>query len=272
MSGPDATLLASAGADGTVRLWDPATGGPVGDPLIGHTGVVQAVAAVPGPDGRALLASAGEDGAVRLWDPGTGGPVGDPLIGHTGGVWAVAAVPGPEERTWLASAGGDGTVRLWDPATGSPVGDPLKVAPAQAYSRQQGPVDVTVDAAASLTGHTGSVSAVAAVPGPDGRTLLASAGTDGAVRLWDPASGSPVGDPLTGHTGWVRVVTAVPVPDGRALLASAGDDGTVRLWDPATGSPVRGPLTTGAVHCRRDSFGRYRCRLNGVRTLPRAPW
>ena len=51
-------LLASGGADGTVRWWDPATGTPVGSPLAGHTSSVNAVAAVPLPDGQVLLASA----------------------------------------------------------------------------------------------------------------------------------------------------------------------------------------------------------------------
>ena len=80
------------------------------------------------------------------------------------------------------------------------------------------------------------------MPLPDGRMLVASGSDDETVRLWDPATGTPVGDPLEGHTGSVNAVAAVPLPDGRMLLASASDDETVRLWDPATGTPVGDPL------------------------------
>ena len=105
-----------------MRLWDPATGTPVGEPLTGHTGPVEAVCAVTGPGGRTLLATGSWDKTVRLWDPTTATPVGQPMTGHTSEVEAVCAVPGPGGRTLLATAGGDATVRLWDPATATPIG------------------------------------------------------------------------------------------------------------------------------------------------------
>ncbi|MFG3384398.1 WD40 repeat domain-containing protein, partial [Streptomyces sp. NPDC047999] len=61
-------------------------------------------------------------------------------------------------------------------------------------------------------------------------TLLATGDENGTVRLWDPATRQPTGEPLTGHTGWVLAMAFSP--DG-TLLATAG--GMVRLWATPTG-------------------------------------
>jgi WD40 repeat protein len=62
-----------------------------------------------------------------------------------------------------------------------------------------------------------------------GGKLLAIAGGDGTVRLWNPATGRLVAT-LQTHTGPNTGVYQVAFsPEGK-LLASAGNDNTVRLW------------------------------------------
>ena len=208
---PGGKLLASADADGTVRLWNPATGRAVGTPL--HATARHGVYGVAfSPDGK-LLASAGGDGTVRLWNPATARPVGKPLhaSGRTTARYGVRAVAFSPDGKLLASAGADGTVRLWNPATGRPVGTTLHA------SARWGVFGVAFS--------------------PDGK-LLASAGGDGTVRLWNPATGRPVGTPIPTRIGTYGGHGAVAFsPNGKLLAVSSGD-GTVRLWNPATGRPV----------------------------------
>jgi tRNA A-37 threonylcarbamoyl transferase component Bud32 len=91
------------------------------------------------------------------------------------------------------------------------------------------------DSLLTLTGHTDEVTGVAW--SPDSKRL-ASASTDGTVKVWDAETGQQ-GLTLRGHTGPVAAVAWSP--DGKRL-ASASADGTVKVWkvfwDARTGQEV----------------------------------
>jgi WD40 repeat protein len=180
-----------------------------GDPLLGHTGRILAVAALPGGH-RAV--TAGKDGAIRVWDVGAGRPVGS-LAGHVGRVPAVAALP---DGRRVVSGGADGTVRVWDVEAGREV--------------------------ARIEAHAGAVNSVAALP--DGRRVV-SGGADGTVRVWDVEAGREVAR-FEAHAG---AVNSVAVFRQGGLIAGAGQDGAVLVWggqDPTVSTMVlRGH--TGAV-------------------------
>jgi len=110
---PDGTRLASAGRDGTLRVWEAASGAALLT-LEGHGGGVTACAW--SPDGT-RLASAGWDGALRVWEAASGAALLT-LEGHGGWVTACAWSP---DGTRLASAGGDGALRVWEATSGKPL-------------------------------------------------------------------------------------------------------------------------------------------------------
>ena len=110
---PDGATLATAGDDGTARIWAADTGEQLRT-LTGHTDRVWAVSY--SPDG-ATLATAGTDGTARIWAADTGEQLRT-LTGHTNWVRAVAYSP---DGATLATAGADATIRIWNPRTGRQV-------------------------------------------------------------------------------------------------------------------------------------------------------
>ncbi|WP_062434374.1 hypothetical protein [Herbidospora daliensis] len=228
---PRGHLLATA--DRAVRLWDPVTRDPIGDPLPGGP----VVAFHPGGH---LLAASCADHTVRLWDPDTRRSFGEPLIGHIGPVTSVAFHPSGDV---IATAGADGTVREWDTVMGRQLsqqpgdsvvfaGDDLVVGASAACGHlvatalPGGAVRLEnrrTGASRELTGHTAGVRAVAFDAAGE---LLATGGDDRTVRIWDTASGAELAC-RTGHTSAVN--GAAFHPDGH-LLATTSDDCTTRLW------------------------------------------
>jgi hypothetical protein len=102
----DGTLVVTASADSTARIWDATTGTPVTIPMV-HPAAV--IAATFSPDGE-RIATAASDSTVRLWNTHTGTAIGPPLR-HRDAVRAVSFLSNGQR---LATTTAHDTTRLWD--------------------------------------------------------------------------------------------------------------------------------------------------------------
>ncbi|NUT96041.1 MAG: transcriptional regulator [Saccharothrix sp.] len=110
---PDGSVLAAAGTDPTVILWNTTTGDELGR-LSGHRAAVWQ--AEVSPDGR-LLATGSADGTIILWDLATRTRWAT-LTGQAGPITALAWSP---DSATLAAAGADGTITLWPTDIGTAI-------------------------------------------------------------------------------------------------------------------------------------------------------
>jgi WD40 repeat protein len=260
---PGGRWAAACSKDGTVRIWDVATGearpaSPDGG------GAVRAAAVTP--DGTQLV-TAGADGGIRVWDAGVirsrdafacGAPLKAVSVTADGGGLAAVCADGTVQIRDAA----DGRLRAVYPGcSGSQAAHADKVAVTadgtclvsalftwvQVWDAQAGqaclgfetyvesagddpPLQFKAADGKTHRGYRGGryyrVSAVAVAP--DG-SWLATGGTDGEVRTWDAATGQ-VRAFFAAHDG---SVTALGVaPDGK-WLATTGDDRLIRVWDVA---------------------------------------
>ncbi|AGA31519.1 WD40 repeat domain-containing protein [Singulisphaera acidiphila] len=204
---PDGASLATADADGLIKLRDPETGSVVRT-LDGHEGGATSIAF--SADGTLLVCGEGH-GGTRLWDARTGRllrtckAAGSQAGTVTNDRMITSIALSPDGRTLAACPASMGNtfgepVRFWDTRTGV-----LK----PEFADQQ------------VRGRPIALS-------PDG-AILATGGK--SIVLWEVRTGKRLSE-LVGHFKKTQSITFSA--DGR-LLVSGGSYGTTNVWEVATG-------------------------------------
>ncbi|MBI5692196.1 MAG: protein kinase [Verrucomicrobia bacterium] len=190
---PDHRLLAAPMLNGTVTLWDIASGSRVGEPLC-HRAPIQAVRF--SPDGKFLVCGS-HDGVAQLWDVRTRRPVGPPLSHH--GFVRGAAFSGDGQRllTWDPL-----DVHLWDVPTGTPLSEPMV-----------GGNDINL-----------------AIFSTDETRVATWARSATDIRLWDSRSGQMIAGPIGGAERLGDVMGPLGFIAGGRFLTIATVSRTLFVW------------------------------------------
>lgn len=229
---PTLNLLATSGADGTTRLWDPTTGKQLQVCAAGSAWVEQLEWS---PDGRYLATGAGR--ILTLWN--VEGTAEQTWKNHRS---TLAALCWRADGRKLAAACYGG-VQIYDPALSQP--DTLLpwktsllslawspdqrwvVAGTQDLSVQIWPQPFRIGDELAMSGYAAKVRDLA---WHHGSRYLATGGGE-EIMVWDCGGDGPSGTTpriLAGHAG---LITALKYQSRGHILASGGLDGFIRFWN-----------------------------------------
>ncbi len=200
---PDSKVLATAGYDRLIKLWDAATGRELRT-LKDHSDAVYGLAF--SPDGR-WLGSGGADRAVKVWEVASGKRLYT-LGESTDWVYAVAWSP---DGKHLSAAGVDRSIRVWEI---SPEGGKI---------------------VHSVFAHASPVTRLAYAA--DGKTLY-SLSEDRSLKAWDTGRMTE----RKVYTRQPEVALALALRPDQRQLALGRYDGRLVLLDAATGKVQAEPL------------------------------
>jgi WD40 repeat protein len=232
---PDGNTLASTSEDGSVRLWEAATGKE-----LRRIDEAWPRCLAVSRDGQTLATGNGV-GVIRLWNAATGQQIAR-FEGHSAAVECVAF---SSRDPLLASAGADGVVHLREITASKArqrIGEIHEKVRALAFSPDGRTLAVAgmgihlwdVRSGKPLGHHAASQRFSCLAFAADGR-ILASGGEDKMVHLWEPGSGKEIRT-LGGHDGPVGTVV---FSSNATTLFSADSAGKIRVFDMATGRCLR---------------------------------
>ena len=224
-----------------MRVWRLADGTPVGEPLRGHHGSVTAVAAGALPDGTPVIISGGDDGTVRVWRLADGTPVGEPLArqrrrgARGGGRGAAGRHPGHHQRRratarcgcggWLTAPRSGSRCAATQPGAGGGGRGAAGRHPGHHQRRRAtarcgcGGWPTAPRSGSRCTGHSAGCGRWRPGRCRTAPRSSSAAASDGTVRVWRLADGTPLVPPLD----LPESVRAVAV-HGNIIVTAAGAD------------------------------------------------
>ncbi|HEV7682045.1 MAG TPA: caspase family protein [Pyrinomonadaceae bacterium] len=245
----DGKLLASAGSDRNIKLWEVATWREIRSVSASKDSINSISFS---RDNRSLASASGSgsvaglENGIKLWKVETGQQAGN-FAGRTNRSYGITVSPDGRRLAYITTNTRTTLINIWDLKLGqkihvfevsawlfsivfSPDGTRLlggcRDGTAKLFDANSGQL-ITV-----FRPHNDTVFSAAF--SRDGKRMATACG-DKTIRVWDVSSGSVLRT-LTGHTDEVLSVAFNPRGD---LLASTGMDKSIRLWDVNSGTQIK---------------------------------